>query len=148
MRNIMTPRLLSLCVCSALSVGLAVALCAAAFHAAAQTSASGSVVTVTDAENGKTIELSSGETLRVKLPGNPSTGYDWTLDGDPAPLKLIKSFHQANKKTTGMAGAPQTTVFQLSAPSAGAANVTFIYRRSWEYNVAPAKTFNVRVNVR
>lgn len=146
----MTPRPLSLCVCSALTVGLAIALGSTAVDAAARqsSSASGSVVTVTDADNGKAIELNAGRTLRVKLQGNPSTGYDWTLDGDPAPLKLIKSFHQANKKTTGMAGAPQSAVFDLSAGSAGKANLTLVYRRSWEYNVAPARTFSITVNVR
>lgn len=92
--------------------------------------------------------MNAGQTLRVKLPGNPSTGYDWTLSGDPAPLKLVKSFHQANKKTPGMAGAPRIAVFDLSAGSAAKVNLTFVYRRSWEYNVAPAKTFSITVNVR
>ena len=40
------------------------------------------------------------------------------------------------------------SVFQLSANSAGLATLTFVYRRSWEYNVPPAKTFAIRVNVR
>jgi predicted secreted protein len=47
-----------------------------------------------------------------------------------------------------MAGAPQMSVFQFSAASAGLANLTLVYRRSWEYNTTPAKTFSVRVNVR
>ena len=28
------------------------------------------------------------------------------------------------------------------------ATLTLVYRRSWEYNVPPIKTFTVRVNVR
>ena len=126
---------------------LIIALCMAV-AANGHSSTSASIVTVTEADNGKAVELNAGQTLQVKLASNPSTGYDWTLDGDPSPLKLVKSFHQANKKTAGMPGAPQTTVFKLSAASAGAANVRLVYRRSWEYNVAPAKTFSVRVNVR
>lgn len=125
-------------------------LCTLSGSVAAQehSSASNSIVTVTDADNGKDIEINAGQTLRVELASNPSTGYDWTLSGDPAPLKLIKSFHQNNKQGANRPGAPRTAVFQLRSPSPGAANVTFVYRRSWEYNVAPAKTFSVRVNVR
>ncbi len=107
-----------------------------------------SVVTVTEADNGKDVDLTTGQTLQVKLKSIPGTGYAWTLDGDPAPLKLTKSFSQRSKNTTGMAGAPQMSVFQLSANSAGVATLTFIYRRAWEYDVAPAKTFSIRVNVR
>jgi predicted secreted protein len=107
-----------------------------------------SIVNVTEAENGKEIDLATGQVLRLKLKSIPGTGYAWTLDGDPAPLKLVKSFTQRKKSTSGMAGAPQMSVFQLKANSAGLATVTFVYRRSWEYNVPPAKTFSVRVNAR
>jgi predicted secreted protein len=104
-----------------------------------------SIVTITDADNGRDIELTTGQTLEVKLKSIAGTGYAWTLSGDPAPLKLTKTSTQRSKKTPGAA---QTSVFQLSANSAGLANVTFVYRRSWEYNIPPAKTFSVRVNVR
>ncbi len=107
-----------------------------------------SVLTVTEAENGKDVDLANGQILQVKLKAIAGTGYAWTLDGDPAPLKLTKSFSQRSKSTSGKAGAPQMSVFQLQANSAGVATLTFVYRRSWEYNVAPAKTFSVRVNVR
>lgn len=107
-----------------------------------------SIVNVTEAENGKEVDLGSGQVLQVKLKSIPGTGYAWTLDGDPAPLKLVKSFTQRKKSTSGMAGAPQMSVFQLKANSAGLATVTFVYRRSWEYNVPPASTFSIRVSVR
>jgi inhibitor of cysteine peptidase len=101
-----------------------------------------------EADNGKNIDLNTGETLRIKLKTIAGTGYSWTLSGDPAPLKLTKSYTQNNNSTARRAGGPQMSVFDLSASSPGLANVTFIYRRSWEYNVPPAKTFSVRVNVR
>jgi hypothetical protein len=47
-----------------------------------------------------------------------------------------------------MGGGMQLSVFDLTANGPGVSNVTFVFRRSWEYNVAPAKTFTVRVNVR
>jgi len=104
-----------------------------------------SLVNVTEAENGKDIDITHGQTLQVKLKSIAGTGYAWTLSGDPAPLKLTKTFTQRSKSTPG---AVQMSVFQLAANSAGLANVTFVYRRSWEYDVPPAKTFSIRVNVR
>lgn len=121
---------------------------AAATLRTADANSAASVVNVTEAENGKEVDLGGGQVLQVKLKSIPGTGYAWTLDGDPAPLKLVKSFTQRKKSASGMAGAPQMSVFQLKANSAGLATVTFVYRRSWEYNVPPAKTFSVRVNVR
>ncbi|HZP23656.1 MAG TPA: protease inhibitor I42 family protein [Terriglobales bacterium] len=107
-----------------------------------------STVVVTDADNGKDIDLTSGQTLEVKLKSTAGTGYSWTVTGDPAPLKLTKTYTQHNKSASARAGASQSTVFQLNATSAGLSTLTLVYRRSWEYNVPPAKTFSVRVNVR
>lgn len=105
-------------------------------------------VTLSDKDNHGTVDLTTGELLIVQLPANPSTGYAWTVNGDPAPLKLVKHFHLRSKEESGMVGAPQTAVFEFKATSAGAATLTLLYRRSWEYNVPPAKIFTVLVKVR
>ena len=105
-------------------------------------------VTLSDKDNHGTVDLTTGELLIVKLPSNPSTGYAWTVNGDPAHLKLIKHFDLRSTEGSGMVGAPQTSVFELKATSAGAATLTLLYRRSWEYNVPPAKIITVSVKVR
>jgi predicted secreted protein len=106
------------------------------------------VVGVMESDNGKTVDMDTSQTLRVKLKVIAGNGYGWTIDGDPAPLKLIKNYRQQSNSTARRAGGPEMAVFEMSASSAGVANLTFVYRRSWEYNVPPAKTFTVRVNVR
>lgn len=115
--------------------------------AAAHTKASSDLV-LNESDNGKDIDLIAGSTLVVKLPGNPSTGYNWTVVGDPAPLKLQKSSFARSKTKSGMVGSSGTAIFRLSAGSSGMATLNLVYRRSWEYNVAPVKTFTVRVDVR
>lgn len=104
--------------------------------------------TLTEQDNGTDIDLKSGDELIVRLPDNPSTGFNWTVVGEPVPLKLQKSsFHHktSNGKALGSSG---ISVFQFMTTSRGIANLTLVYRRSWEYNVPPLKTFSVRVNVR
>jgi inhibitor of cysteine peptidase len=105
-------------------------------------------VSITDEDNGKDIDLTSGGTLIVKLKSNPSTGYSWVVAGDPSPLKLVKTAYRRNTASSKAAGAPGVQVLQFSAGSAGIATLQVIYRRAWEYNVPPAKTFGVRVKVR
>jgi inhibitor of cysteine peptidase len=105
-------------------------------------------VIVTEQSKGKDVDLTSGELLIVKLGSNRSTGYSWSVSGDPAPLKLEKMTYQRNSKLSPVVGAPGVQVFQFNAGSAGMTTLNIVYRRSWEYNVPPAKTFSVRVNVR
>jgi predicted secreted protein len=130
------------------ALGSLTATLAAQQAADENTKKSNSVVGVFEADNGKTIDMDSSQTLRVKLKVIAGTGYAWTLSGDPKPLKLTKSYAQQSNSTARRQGGPEMSVFELSANSVGLANLTFVYRRSWEYNVPPAKTFSVRVNVR
>jgi predicted secreted protein len=60
----------------------------------------------------------------------------------------VKSSTKKNAQTGHAVGAPVTQEFRLTAVSAGMASLSLEYRRPWEYNVAPAKTFNVKVNAR
>jgi inhibitor of cysteine peptidase len=111
-------------------------------------SAAPSGVVLTERDNGTEVELAPNTALTVKLTSNPSAGYAWTVVGDPSPLKLQKASFRKGTTKSGAVGAPGTAVFQLNASSAGMATLSIIYRRSWEYNVPPMKTFSVRVNVR
>ncbi len=129
----------------AVSIPPAEALQTASSGASAKTAAS--AVTVTDQDNGKDIDLAPDQTLIVKLASNPSTGYKWTVEGDPAPLKLQKQTYRKSTKSSAM-GAPGMEVFQFSAGSSGIANLKLNYHRSFEYNLPPVKTFSLRVNVR
>jgi inhibitor of cysteine peptidase len=137
--------ILTMVVAVLLSAGHALAWQSAGAPNKAQ--AATSSVTVSDRDNHTNVDLTSGQTLIVKLPGNPSTGYTWAVSGDPAPLKLTKQFRLHRKEGSGM-GAPQTEVFEFSAVKSGVTTLTLLYRRSWEYNVAPAKTFTLTVQVR
>ncbi len=98
-------------------------------------------VTLTDRDNGTDVDLTSGGTLIVKLPSNPSTGYSWAVAGDPSPLKLHRTSFVQKSHSGQMVGSSGTQVLRFGANSVGMGNLTVIYRRSWEYNVPPLKTF-------
>lgn len=115
---------------------------------AAQTKVASPIVIVTDADNGKDIDLPAGDTLVVRLKSNPSTGYSWAIKGDPSPLRLAKSSSKKNTQTSHGAGSPVTQELRLTATSAGMASLTLEYRRAWEYTAGPAKKFHLQVNAR
>ena len=109
---------------------------------------SSATVTVTGQDNGQDVDLTTGGILIVKLKSNPSTGYSWTVSGDPSPLRLEKTTYVKNSQSSKAVGAPGMQVLRFGVSSSGMATLTVVYRRSWEYNEPPAKTFRVRVNVR
>ena len=39
-----------------------------------------STITLTRADDGRTVDLSPGDTLVLRLAENPTTGYQWALD--------------------------------------------------------------------
>ena len=106
-----------------------------------------STMTVTDQDNGKTIDLAKGDTLMVELSSNPSTGYGWKVKGDPSPLKLASSDYKQPDQS-GKVGAPGVQQFRFDASAAGTSKLELVYRRPWEKGVAPARAFTVDVNVR
>jgi predicted secreted protein len=60
----------------------------------------------------------------------------------------VKSSTKKNGQNSHVVGAPVTQEFRLRAVSAGMASLTLEYRRPWEHDVAPVKTFQVRVKAR
>ena len=65
-------------------------------------------VVLTEQDNGKDIDLTIGGALIVKLPSNPSTGYNWTVVGEPSPLKLQKATFRKGKTKDNAVGASGT----------------------------------------
>lgn len=105
-------------------------------------------VTVTQADNGKTVEVAKGGTLIVILEGNPgSTGYAWGLEaGNEA---ILKSQGDPRFTTTSnLPGAPGTFEFKFTAVSVGTATLKFVNKRPWEPNDPNVQTFSVTVNVK
>jgi len=101
------------------------------------------VVTLEDAD--KTVAVVPGQTLEVKLDGNPSTGYTWTVASAPEFLKSEGEPTFASEAESGVVGAAgtQTLTFSVTAPGEG--ELSLSYLRPWETGTAPAETFKVTV---
>ena len=100
-------------------------------------------VTATRAQNGQTVSLSAGNALIVELPGNPTTGYEWTVTHNDASLLLPEE--PGYDPDSSAIGAGGTYTFRFQALKAGAALLRMAYRRAWE--PAPLETFSLAVDI-
>ena len=99
---------------------------------------------IIEKDSGKTIEMRVGSSILVDLPGNPTTGYMWEVSSmDRAVLQKIGD-HKFSTNSN-VIGAPGKVSMRFRVIGAGKTELVLAYRRSWEKNVAPAKTFSVDV---
>jgi len=99
--------------------------------------------------SGKEVVLATSGTLTLTLDSNISTGYSWNENaniGDRSVLQQID--HKYQPPATPMPGAGGKEVWTFKALKAGKSTISMEYRRPFEPNAAPAKTFALTVVVR
>jgi len=103
-------------------------------------------VDVDDDDNGNTIHVLPGETIRIRLRSNPSTGFSWALG--PVEEGMLEtsgeSEFEANPHREGEAGYGGCEIWKFKAEQAGETEISLYYARSWE-DKDPAKTFKLHV---
>jgi inhibitor of cysteine peptidase len=126
-----------------LGAGLALWICGAQ-----PTPAQSTDVVLTETQNGSTIEMSKNQRLEIRLPVQGGAGFSWGLARAPsAPVRFINS---ATEPVPGgnIPGGPQTEIFKFEPTAAGSGDIELGYRRPWEKDTQPARTFVVHVVVR
>ena len=131
---------------TAIAASLAV-VCVSQSPQGLQSASSALAPVVTEKDGGKTVQMSADQPLFVRLPSNPTTGYTWTLTANPAPLALIKSDFAPDITKNRVVGAGGTQILQFAAKDAGTATISLGYRRPWEKDTPPARTFTVTVAI-
>lgn len=111
---------------------------------------------VTEADNGKTINLENGEIFYLRLPENPSTGYRWELNltqglnvslgpdnipGEYYPPEQPEGVEQP------LVGAGGVRLWEIKAVAEGSQLVTGVYKRPWENATGEEDNFTLNVEV-
>jgi predicted secreted protein len=102
------------------------------------------IAVLTEADSGKIVTLTLGQTLRVELPASFGTGYSWQVTEMPPLLK------QAGSAAGGAAQYPGQTERQIltfTAATRGKGTLVLEYRRAWEKTATPAKAFSATVEI-
>jgi inhibitor of cysteine peptidase len=104
------------------------------------------MLTVTESDAGKTVDVAAGDTVEIRLPENATAGYRWALETiDRSVCDLIEEERQGPDKV--IPGAPGTHVWRLKAARAGDCRIEIVYRRAWQSNRPPARTFKLGLHV-
>jgi predicted secreted protein/N-acetylneuraminic acid mutarotase len=107
-------------------------------------------VNVNEEDDGMEFVLKLGQVLVVTLESNPSTGYSWeVVENQDSILEQIgeAEYKPVEQTDPPMVGAGGWEIFRFKATSAGQETLNLVYRRSWETDVEPIKTFSIDVTV-
>jgi inhibitor of cysteine peptidase len=105
-------------------------------------------ITITDADNGKTIDVLRFRTIKLSLESNPTTGYNWKLVS-PTDRRVLRLYYSKYIRTpTKLVGSGGHEEWKFRAIAPGTAEVKTIYIRPWEGQTPPVKTFAVTIRVR
>ena len=105
---------------------------------------SGKFVDVDEHNSGDTIHVLPGETIRVRLRSNPSTGFSWALGPIEDGFFEVESKFEADPHREGEAGYGGCEIWTFEAGQSGETEISLSYARSWE-DKEPAKTFKLHV---
>ena len=103
-------------------------------------------IQVYQTDAGRSLSMEPGDTLEIVLDGNPTTGYQWTVQ--PWDTEVIKETEKpAYKSGSNAIGAGGQFIFHFTAHAPGQTCLKFIYSRPFEKDVPPVKTFQADIVV-
>lgn len=104
---------------------------------------------VTEKDNGNRFELNKGDVLIVKLECNPGTGYSWYIaknDGNVMEPQGEPVYETPERKM--LMGGMEYVSFRFKALMSGTNVLELHYKRGWEKEKAPLKTFVINVTIK
>ncbi len=102
----------------------------------------------TEANAGKTLEVSVGRQFTITLRGNATTGYVWQM-AEGTNGKIVKKISDKyTADNTGRVGSGGDHVWTYKAVAAGETTITLNYLRPWEKPVVPANTLVYKIKVK
>lgn len=110
-----------------------------------------SEVVLTEKDTGATVDMRSGQTLQIRLAGNPTTGYNWQrVDQGQNILETVgeAARYEPDAHAAGMLGAGGTVNWNFRPVKAGESLLRFEYCRPWEHGIPPVETASYKIRVK
>ena len=106
----------------------------------------GNLIFITDADNGRTLDISQGTYLSISLHENPTTGAN-LFPKHSFGLKLISDKYQETPLPLGWTGGGGMHTWMFNAKGTGDQKFSTILRRIWEPITGEEDTFVVNLHV-
>lgn len=104
---------------------------------------SGDLLTLTEADAGRTVRIRLGDHIQLRLAENPTTGYRWTADA-PAGLRLVQD---TNLPVACAPGAGGLRLLDYVAEAPGSIALVLRCQRQWEGADSAIVTFSLTIEV-
>jgi predicted secreted protein len=103
-------------------------------------------IEISESENGKLVETSLHQTVRIALSEIPTAGYRWQLRPTASTtLSMIRDY--VTPPNGKQAGGATMHCWDFQAAGVGTTHLEFQYSRSWESEAEPSRQFSVSVRV-
>ncbi len=100
-------------------------------------------IEVTQSDNGTSLQASVGDTLSVRLPENPTTGYRWQQDSATEGIIAVGDAFTPSSTSPGAGG---TRLLRFSLDAAEGLPLRLSLRRAWEDSTrSPQETFELHL---
>jgi inhibitor of cysteine peptidase len=106
----------------------------------------GPTCSLTYTDNGKTIQVHTGDQVVICLDENPTTGFLWAIDHTDTTI-LTQQNSGYTPTPGGAIGSGGRHVFVFNAKNTGTVQLQLKYWRSFEGNSSIIKRFNVTIQV-
>lgn len=101
---------------------------------------------LTEADDGRTIDLHVGDAVQVTLPENATTGYRWEIDQLDA--AIVATEGSKSNYPGGAVGAAGKVSFAFKAEKAGNGEVALKYWRRFEGDSSIVRRFRINLSVK
>jgi inhibitor of cysteine peptidase len=115
--------------------------------AAAAALAAARTVTLDQSFDGGVVHLAVGNTLAVRLPSNPSTGYAWSVVVNDPKVLRIEGAPAREPAAADLVGSGDFQLFEFKATRAGKSSLGLVSARTPDSAAAPDRFFRVAVVV-
>jgi inhibitor of cysteine peptidase len=104
------------------------------------------MLSLTETDNGRTIDLRLGDKIQITLPENATTGYRWAIDRyDEELVEAISTEPHYEGKAVGSGG---EVAFSFQAKKPGAGEIALKHWRHFEGDSSVTNRFRVRLRVK
>lgn len=137
---------------AALSLGGLLTACTGGDDPADETAVtSGGTVELDASDSGTEVSLGIGDVVVVGLGANPGTGFQWMTSIDQsasdAEIGVVEEVDRTFVEEADDEGSPGQEVIRFQAFATGQAIVVLDYRRPWQPEAEPERTFRFDVTV-
>jgi inhibitor of cysteine peptidase len=99
---------------------------------------------LTEADNGRRVEVGAAEHVVVTLPENATTGYVWQVADLSGPARLVTDRAEPGAPAPGAAGVRR---LELAFDGPGAVSLRAVQRRPWEPPTSVLDEYRLELSV-